>query len=644
MATKILSGPGGQFELDPEYRDVLCILESGIILISEHKASDPVVRSKVARATQYFILNGKQPQFYRVEVAKIQEAYSKFGSSSKVEIDTTKMQKDAIKMFEEAVSHNASDIHIRIEEQHADVFFRIDGDLNHIRDLPLEYAKAMVQSIYVSLTDVSDTTFKEKARQDARISDKKLLPKRLHGLRLATSPTVAGLIMVQRLLYNSDNGSDIVSLGYTKDHLSQISLMMSQPYGINLISGPTGSGKSTTLQRVLARLYEQTEGKAHIMTVEDPPEYPILGAVQTPVIAEKESDRAEAFRSAIRSALRLDPDILMIGEIRDLETAQLAINGAMTGHQLWTTVHANNAMAIFDRLVEIGVSLPTICDPSLITGLAAQRLVKKLCKHCRIPYDQAKRDGLVSHSLDQRVSRALNHGTSGVFMRNHKGCKHCRFGVDGRTVLAEIIIPDAKLCDYIRRGERMQAIHHWVREQQGKTMLDHAIMKVSNGEVDPLDAEKEVGPLTMGLAILDHSLQLQEVTDMVGESVLHVPMSDAITKANEALMGIGGDTSLALGAEYPVTVIEAAAGPETAAPVVEAAVEEEVLAVAGDVITAGEIETQVELPALPAEKVVEEAAYSMTEPKDEELDLAAIDPELSKFLQQPVQETAEAGG
>ena len=533
---QLLSGEDGKFKVAKDLRDELCILDDGVILVTPSKLSDPVVRSHIARATRAFMNQNIRADIRSTDISTIKEAYANHQTKQTVEIDTSRMQRDAIQIFEDAVSQSASDIHIRIDEEVADMLFRIDGDLVHIRELSVDYAKALVQSIYVSLTDTSsDTVFKENGRQDARIADKKRLPPKLHGLRLATTPTVHGMLMVMRLLYNSDNGSDIVSLGYSHDHLSQVSLMMSQPYGINLISGPTGSGKSTTLQRLLARLFEITRGQKNIMTVEDPPEYPILGAVQTPVVAESEADRGEAFRSAIRSCMRLDPDIMMIGEVRDRESAQLAINAAMTGHQLWTTIHANNAMAIFDRLIEIGIPLGTICDPALITGLTAQRLVKKLCKHCRIPLAQAERTGMINRNLERRLHTALEEDVSDVYVRNHKGCEHCRAGAAGRTVVAEIIIPDAKFCDLMRAGERTKAHHYWMHEQKGKSMLAHAISKIRSGEVDPDDAERELGPLTMGLVTNDDTLQMHEVTALIGNGGLHVPLSEEFALAVEGL-------------------------------------------------------------------------------------------------------------
>jgi general secretion pathway protein E len=261
---------------------------------------------------------------------------------------------------------------------------------------------------------------------------------------------------------------------------------------MNIISGPTGSGKSTTLQRVLTGEIIEAQGKLHVLTVEDPVEYPIEGAVQTAVTnAATEVERSRMFAAAISNAMRLDPDVIMIGEMRDGASAQNALRASMTGHQVWTTVHANSAIAVVDRLVDLGLPMSLVADHTIVTGLISQRLVKVLCTHCSKP--------LVDHP-DELSPAAYARVQHAVGSELHKvriagpGCPHCKqHGTVGRSVLAEVIVPDDQFFKYIRAGEKSEAIAYWLHELGGKTIREHAIEKIAAGLIDPRMAEKVVG-------------------------------------------------------------------------------------------------------------------------------------------------------
>ncbi|WPM83970.1 ATPase, T2SS/T4P/T4SS family [Apirhabdus apintestini] len=253
--------------------------------------------------------------------------------------------------------------------------YRVDGELRRYQELSESDGNDICATIYQTMCDVAEPVFNPRRSQDARLMSSSLEKCGLYGGRIATRPTDSGLLMVIRLLYDrGSNNLELEHLGYTGEQVALINRMTARRFGINILSGPTGSGKSTTLECVLKRIIAQREGKAHVLTLEDPPEYRISGAVQTPIQCDKNDDDAisREWARAISNAMRLDPDILMCGEVRDLHSAVATFRAAMTGHGVWTTVHANDALAILTRLQDIGVSPAILTDASLLTGLISR--------------------------------------------------------------------------------------------------------------------------------------------------------------------------------------------------------------------------------------------------------------------------------
>ncbi|MEW5890662.1 MAG: ATPase, T2SS/T4P/T4SS family [Pseudomonadota bacterium] len=500
-----LTAPGGEFHVDDALRQMLCYLSDERLLISKSHAFNPHVRGFQARLTHL----GRQFRPLMVDLATIEQAYA--GTAhGKAAASSSDMQKAAKGMFDRAVDQRASDIHIRVSKREkTKIYFRVHNDLEYKEEHPYDWGAQLCTAIYQAMADVADSTFEPLSRQDARISERAKLPARLDGIRIATTPQVDGFVMVLRLLYNDTTDSvDVGELGHGLQQKNAIEFMKRRPTGINIISGPTGSGKSTTLQRVLGGIIRECQGRLNVITVEDPPEYPIPGAVQTPVTnAATEEERSRAFQEAIKSAMRLDPDVIMIGEIRDTPSARLAIQAAMTGHQVWTTVHANGAFAIIDRLIDLGVPIELVCDPSIVTGLVCQRLVKVLCPECKVHITKVLDR---YHQSDvQRIMAVLE--LDKVYVRGD-GCPHCRnSGTIGRTVISETIVTDHKLLSLVRAHDRMSAIEYWKRDQSGITMLEDAITKIQAGRVDPFQAEAVVGPLTMGLIERDMRIEAREV-------------------------------------------------------------------------------------------------------------------------------------
>lgn len=504
----ILSCAEGELSVNPEQRKLLCYISDGRLFIAEQNLMHHQVQSYLAT------LNRRQKK-YRVVNAPMQfvhKLYTTLGGQAAV-ADSTKMMDIGMELIKDAAKRRASDIHIRVGAV-TQIWYRIHGDLRQIIDHEKAYGERLIRTYYQALADISEETFKANERLDARISTPEKLPENIYGVRISYTPTDTGNLMVLRLLYNDANDTDLHALGFSDLQCELLSLLNEQPIGMNIIAGPTGSGKSTTLKCVLTAQIEISQGQRHVITVEDPPEYPIPGTVQTPVAGgTNEGQRSANFSEAITSAMRLDPDTIMIGEMRDKSSAQTALRASMTGHQVWTTLHANSAMAIIDRLVDLGLSIDLLTDHTLVTGLISQRLVKLLCPHCKqniMKFPEV--ENRLSSGLKERIKRTLGAELIKVCLPSLEGCEHCNnTGFAGRTVVSEIIIPDPQFMAHLRAGDKIAARNHWINQQRGRTILEHTISKIKRGEVDPINAERVVGRLNMDGLLEDSLMTMDEI-------------------------------------------------------------------------------------------------------------------------------------
>ena len=361
-------------------------------------------------------------------------------------------------ILQEAVRENASDIHIETFERRLSVRLRVDGVLREVLQPRRELAPLLVSRIKVmARLDIAE----KRVPQDGRISVR--LAGREVDVRVSTMPSSAGERVVLRLLDKQAGRLNLSSLGLSARDHKVLRELIAKPHGIMLVTGPTGSGKTTTLYSALSTLNDRSR---NIMTVEDPIEYYIDGVGQTQVNLRVEM----TFAKGLRAILRQDPDVVMVGEIRDLDTAQIAVQASQTGHLVMSTLHTNTAVGAVTRLRDMGVE-PYQLSSSLV-GLMAQRLVRTLCKHCKMPY-QPKPVELEQLGVPSRTD---------LMLYKPVGCPQCRHtGFSGRSGIHEIIEVDRKFEALIHDNASEQILEAAARER-GPGILQSGRDKVIAGD------------------------------------------------------------------------------------------------------------------------------------------------------------------
>ncbi len=369
-----------------------------------------------------------------------------------------------------AVEGNASDIHVEPMESGTRVRFRIDGELHTSLTLPGKVHQAVTARIKIlSQMRLDEKRKPQDGRFSATISDRHI------DFRVSTFPTEFGEKVVMRILDQTSADITIKSLGLLDHTLDVVHSMLKRPYGIILISGPTGSGKSTTLFAMLSSLDRETR---NVVSLEDPIEYKIKGVSQSQVHPEIGYD----FATGLRSILRQDPDVIMIGEIRDKETARLAVQSALTGHLVFSTVHTNTVADVVPRLIDMGVD-PYLIAPTLI-GVIGQRLVKKLCVHAGKPFP-------VSDSMKLLLKKEFAdlpdeyHKHIPQFNEFYRASQttECPNGIEGRIGVFETLTMDKDLEHIVLTDPTAESIYEYARSKGMFTMKEDAIIKALSGTI-----------------------------------------------------------------------------------------------------------------------------------------------------------------
>lgn len=494
LKQRLLTAEGAEWgDLKPELRQLCALVDEG--------QAHPVLYVSGQHRTDHFILAfmdrlDRAGVAYEVRSSTMSEikALYQLDDSPKGTggSDTTHRQREMVELMGLAHERQASDIHLVVGHDITSIRFRVHGQMAEFGQIPSANGIELCSALYNSMCDVADEHFQPEIKQDARVSRRFVEQLGLFGARVATRPMVNGLLMVLRLLYDDQGKQSLEELGFHDQQIQLLKRLRSLPYGVNLITGPTGSGKSKTLQITLNLLARETRGTKHILTVEDPPEYPLL-ANQSPLGAD------ESWDDAISNSMRLDPDILMYGEVRDLASAQAAFRGGMTGHQVWSTLHTNNAVAGLQRLIDMGVDPSLVTDPALMTAVINQSLLPVLCPQCKVPAREQ-----VSALPDDLVKRLRDLSLLNTACLVGPGCPHCRqLGVVTRTLVAEILLPTHRFMQIFRKDGAGAARNYWVQELGGITKIAHTGLKVRRGEIDPRMAETVVGPLDFDLYVLE---------------------------------------------------------------------------------------------------------------------------------------------
>lgn len=526
----VISAAGGVFPMTDDWRRYLAVIstdDATYLVVSESKYASPQM-FQVKRQ----IKQGEYPNPRLIVVAEgiiegIYEDFAKKAESRHISEDSSDVEKFADEMISSAARSKTSDIHIELRSGMAQIYFRINGS----RILWREVAGNLAYSVAQVLFHHADSGSKDVSWNAEQVMDA-VIEWEVSGigryqLRFSSAPIfpTGGFHVVIRLLSMNVSGIGLDALGYTDEQRRVLDIMITGANGIVLMCGPTNSGKSTTLQALMQRIYARRGDTIKMITVEDPVEYIIPGACQISVGRKKkmvvDERSGSAFTTFLRGTLRQDPDVVMVGEIRDYDSASVVKDLVLAGRKIIATLHTYSAIGAFMRLREIGVPWEILTMPGFISGIVYQRLVPVLCPECSIRLVDGGSERLPKDTLF-RVQQVSDLAFDDVRVRGD-GCSACRnTGIKGRTVCAEIIYPDAVFLDHLVKGDIAGASRYWRKmgvagSHGGVTALAHGLSKMRVGMVSPVDIEEQIAILTNDIVHADDIVAAAEVALMAGE-------------------------------------------------------------------------------------------------------------------------------
>ena len=492
----LASGPGTSIDLGPGQRKTIAIFKNGIVLVAEgqrHSADAKVVIDKARR------LGLRLTEVKELKTNLIEQVYvgvePKKASVNWKTLDLDR-QKSLARIISEASQLGASDVHIRVLDSHTEVKVRVNGRMRELGNEPASDGQEMIRAAFAVSSGQGASGTDSTFQQGAMFQKSGLLPDNVEMLRLQYTPTSDQRgALVMRLKYVGKNtDTDVDSLGYSQQQSIDLKNMRLKTNGMYIFAGKVSSGKTTTLQRCLNAMYLDKKKEISIYAAEDPKELELLGAIQAQITAGQSAN--DAFKMAMKAALRSDPNVIVLGEIRSEELTSMAVEAAKTGHALWSTVHAGSALGILNRLINLGADREDLKDPRTVGGLIYQRLIGVLCQNCKITLPTAVQSDQVEEDLALRLVKLTAQNPHEIFCRG-PGCSSCFMGLSGRTVVAETIRPDARLLETYMDSSRIEAERYWIKPREegglgGAPVMHHALVKVGAGIVDINEVQEEV--------------------------------------------------------------------------------------------------------------------------------------------------------
>jgi type II secretory ATPase GspE/PulE/Tfp pilus assembly ATPase PilB-like protein len=494
------------------------------VYVSQAFAGHPLFLSWIATNKDH----GMTIQVEQIGVDEIADYRTRFGTtvSDSAESDLA-FRNQAIELLKQAAAYGASDMHIRVNGEYGEVQIVVKGDLRVLHRLPHQAGETLIRVLYQGIARTKSDSLKPTEFQNAQIPGSVFENENEVGvtsIRVVRGPcypvSEGGQFMTLRLQYHArqtvpadgqepqaDSRVNLMplpfpkppagelqlhKLGYSEAQIEKLAMLMSAPSGIVLFTGPTGSGKTTTMYECLSEVARRRPWNRQV-TVEDPVEFPMDWAVQLGVgDSRSDTEAGAAFLEAVRVMLRMAPKVILIGEIRGAEVASAAMNAAITGHLVISTLHVNDPYLSVERLEFMDrdrLRRDVVCDPKIVRGIVAQRLIPRLCPNCRIPLEDAPSE------LPERIVAGLAaRGAIDKVALRGPGCSDCAGdGRLGRTAIAEVVIMDDELAsDFITRGTAVARNNYRNRPGAEASMLEIAIAHVLAGDVDPRDVENNV--------------------------------------------------------------------------------------------------------------------------------------------------------